>query len=66
MNIIVLHDNYSKEPIVVKPNAISVIQKIKPDEADEFSRIYAAGVMMEVKETIGTVIAKIKEAENEE
>ena len=66
MKIIVLHDKYSNEPIVIKPNAITMIQKFKDDEIGEYSSITVGAIGISVKETIGTVLNKIKKAESEE
>lgn len=65
MKIIVLHDKYSNEPIIVRPNAISMIRKYKCIE-EEYSSIVVESITMDVKETIGTVMKKIKKAESEE
>ena len=66
MKIIVLHDKYSNEPIVIKPNAITMIQKFKDDEIGEYSSITVGAIGISVKETIGTVLNKIKKAESED
>lgn len=65
MRTVVLHDKYSNEPIVVRPEAIAAIRKFKNAEEGEFSNIIVDTVMIDVKESIGTVITKIKKAESE-
>jgi hypothetical protein len=77
MKTVVLHDRYSNEPMAVRPEAITAIRKVKKiiekneingnirDEEEEFSIIIVYDVMLEVKESIGTVITKIKKAEDE-
>ena len=67
MRIIVLHDKYSNEPIVVSPNVITMIRKIKDEKGAEYSNIVVGTItMLDVKETIGIVINKIKKAESED
>lgn len=65
MKIIVLHDKYSNEPMIVRPDAISMIRKEK-DDNEEYSTIHLNGFVLTIKETIGDVMAKIKKAESEE
>ena len=77
MKTVVLHDRYSNEPIVVRPEAITAVRKNKKiiekneingnirDEEEEYSTIIVYDVMLDVKESIGTVITKIKNAERE-
>lgn len=62
MKIIVLHDKYSNEPIVIRPNEISVIRKIKENDI-ESSEIIVGQFSFGVKETMGIVMNKIKKAE---
>jgi hypothetical protein len=64
MKTVVLHDRYSNEPMVVRPEAIVAIRKVK-NEKEEYSNIIVDTVMIDVKESIGTVITKIKKAEDE-
>lgn len=64
MKIIVLHDRYSNEPVVVRPNKINMIRKSKEDD-EEYSSIIVDGFVIELKETIGDVMTKIKKAESE-
>ncbi len=65
MKIIVLHDRYSNDPVIVRPDAIVMMQKCKDDKG-EYSNIVVGTITMDVKETIGTVMTKIKKAESEE
>ena len=76
MKTVVLHDRYSNEPIVVRPEAITAIRKttsiIEKNEIngnirdeEEYSSIFMYNVEFDVKESIGTVITKIKKAEDE-
>lgn len=65
MKTVVLHDRYSNDPMVVRPEAIAAIRKVKKIEEEEFSSIIVDTVMIDVKESIGTVITKIKKAEDE-
>lgn len=64
MKIIVLHDRYSNNPVIVRPDSIVMIQKYKDNE-EEYSNIVVGTITMDVKETIGTVMTKIKKAESE-
>jgi hypothetical protein len=64
MKTVVLHDRYSNDPMVVRPEAIAAIRKVK-NEKEEYSNIIVDTVMIDVKESIGTVITKIKKAEDE-
>lgn len=64
MKIIVLHGRFNNEPIIVKTDAISMIRRYK-DEGEEYSSILVEGFELDVKETIGTVITRIKKAESE-
>ena len=65
MKIIVLHDRYNNETVVVRPDAINMIRKVE-DKGEEFSNILGEGFAFDVKETIGDVMRKIKKAESEE
>ena len=69
---IVLHDRYSNEPVVIRTSAINAVRKAfekVPDITDEYSEEYSEiliGLLwLSVKETIGTVITKINQAESE-
>lgn len=61
MKIIVLHDKYTNDPMVVQPNEIKIIRKVKEDNI-EFSEIFVGQFSFNVKETIGIVMNKIKKA----
>lgn len=65
MKIIVLHDRYNNnEPIIVRPDAIIAVRKGKEEE--EYSNILlVAGFALDVKETVGTVMTKIKKVESD-
>lgn len=65
MKIIVLHDRYSNEPMIVRSDAISMIRKEKDDNG-EYSTIHLNGYGFTIKETIGDVMVKIKKVESEE
>lgn len=76
MKTVVLHDRYSNEPIVVRPEAITAVRKVKNiiekneingniRDEEEYSSIFMYNVEFDVKESIGTVITKIKKAESE-
>lgn len=66
MKIIVLHDRYSNEPIIIRVDAITAIQKII-DEVEnskkECSAVYVSQMLFNVKEHIDVVMLKIKNAE---
>lgn len=64
MKIIVLHDRYSNDTIIVQPDAIKMIRKGKED-GEEYSNIVAEGFSIDIKETIREVMVKIKNAESE-
>lgn len=66
--IIVLHDKFSNEPIVIRTNAIKAVRKVfDEDIAEEWSEILIESCFLTlcVKETIGTVITRIDNAESE-
>ena len=65
---IVLHDRFSNEPIVIRTSAIKAVRKVFDrtcDMAEEYSEIMIESCFIAVKETIGTVLTKIKKAESE-
>lgn len=65
--IIVLHDRFSNEPVVIRVSAINAIRKAfdrTEDIAEEYSEIMIESFFLSVKETIGTVMTKIKQAES--
>lgn len=70
MRIIVLHDRFSNEPIVVKTSTIVAVKRAFLDELEgnkeEYSEIFAGANVFMVRETIGAVLTKIKKAESEE
>ena len=66
---IVLHDRFSNEPIVIRIGAIKAVRKVfdrTEDISEEYSEIMIETFFLSVKETIGTVMTKIKKAESEE
>ena len=65
MKIIVLHDRYSNEPMVIRVDAINAIRKCK-DGQEEYSDIFIDSMCVDVKETIGIVMNKIQKTESEE
>lgn len=65
---IVLHDRFSNEPIVIRTSEINAVRKAFDKTgitAEEYSEILIRVGFIDVKETIGTVITKIKKAEGE-
>lgn len=65
---VVLHDRFSNEPIVIRASAIKAVRKVfdrTEDIAEEYSEILIETFFLDVKETIGTVITKIKNVESE-
>lgn len=65
MKIIVLHDRYSNEPMVIRVDAIIAIKKCK-DGQEEYSELNMNGMYQSVKETIGIIMNKIRKTESEE
>lgn len=66
MKIIVLHDRYSNEPIIIRVDVITAVKKIIDrvgDSKDEYSAVFAAQTFYDVKEHIDVVMTKIKNAE---
>lgn len=66
MKIIVLHDRYSNEPIIIRVDAITAIQKIidrVENSKEEYSAVYVSQMLFNVKEHIDVVMLKIKNAE---
>jgi hypothetical protein len=64
MRIIVLHDIFSNEPIVVKTSAINAVQKIDDGEK-EWSGIFVGNFTFDVAESFDTIMQKIREVESE-
>lgn len=64
MKIIVLHDRYSNEPVVIRVDAIKMIKKCK-DGQEEYSELLIDNMCENVKETIGIVMNKIQKTESE-
>lgn len=66
MKIIVLHDRYSNEPIIIRVDAITTIKKEidrVENSKEEYSIINVSQTFFDVKEHIGVVMTKIKNAE---
>lgn len=66
MKIIVLHDRYSNEPIIIRVDAITAIKKEIDqieNSKEEYSTVYVSQTFFDVKEHIGVVMTKIKTAE---
>lgn len=66
MKIIVLHDRYSNEPIIIRVDAITAIQKWVDrvdDSTDEYSCVHTRSFTFSVKEHIDVVMTKINNAE---
>lgn len=68
MKIIVLHDKYNNEPIIIRVSAINAIQKridmIDENNKEEYTGILVGNMNYDVKEDIGIVMARIKAIEN--
>ena len=66
MKIIVLHDRYSNEPIIIRVDAITAIRKVidrVEDSREEYSSVNVSQIFFDVKEHIDVVMTKIKNAE---
>jgi ribosomal protein L18E len=66
MKIIVLHDRYSNEPIIIRVDAITAIRKVidrVEDSKEEYSSVNVSQIFFDVKEHIDVVMTKIKNAE---
>ena len=66
MKIIVLHDRYSNEPIIIRVDAIIAIKKEidrVENSKDEYSNVCVSQAFFAVKEHIDVVMSKIKNAE---
>ena len=66
MKIIVLHDRYSNEPIIIRVDEITAIKKAidrVENSNDEYSNVCVSQVFFDVKEHIDVVMSKIKNAE---
>lgn len=68
MDIIVLHDKYTNEPIIIRVSVINVIKKeilrIDENNREEYTGITVGNIYYGVKEDIGVVMVKIKAVEN--
>jgi len=64
--MIVLHDRTNNNPIVVRTSAIKAVRKGFDETEGMYSEVLIDSYLFDVKETIATVMMKIKEAESEE
>lgn len=68
MEIIVLHDRYTNEPIIARISAINVIKKeiniFDENNREEYTEIVVGNICYGVKEDIGIVMTRIKSIEN--
>lgn len=68
MEIIVLHDKYTNEPIIIRVSAINVIKKeilvIDENKREEYTGITVGNIYYAVEEDIGIVMTRIKAIEN--
>lgn len=65
--MIVLHDSYNSNPIVVRHEAINALRKVfEGNSEEEYTDVILGNFNFMVKENIGEVILKIKKAESEE
>lgn len=67
MKIIVVHDRFSNEPIVIKISAIDTVKKVidrMEKNIEEYSEISVGNILFCVRENIGAVMIKIREAES--
>lgn len=63
MKIIVLHDRFSNEPIIVRIAAINSLMRKKDREInEEYSEVLVGAVFYVVKEHIDVIMKKIKTA----
>ena len=69
MKMIVLHDTYNNNPIVIRPESIDVLRKVfeqnEEGSKEERAEVIVGTFSFIVKENIGEVILKIKKAESE-
>ena len=66
MKIIVLHDRYSNDPIIIKVDAITAIKKEidrEEDSENEYSIVFTIPTSFFVKEHIDVVMSRIKNAD---
>ena len=69
MKIIVLHDRYSNDPIIIRVDAITAIKKEiyrEEDSEDECSTVFTMPMSFLVKEHIDVVMLRIKNADKTE
>ena len=66
MKIIVLHDRYSNEPVIINVDAITAVQKWVDrvdDSTDEYSCVHTSSFTFNVKEHIDVITTKINNVE---
>lgn len=66
MKIVVLHDRYSNEPIIIRIDAITAIRKVidrVEGSEEEYSSVNVSQIFFDVKEHVDVVMTKIKNAE---
>ncbi len=63
MKIIVLHDKYNNNPIIIKVDAITAIIKATDLDDGEFSQVFLSQTQFNVQERIDVVMSRIKNAE---
>lgn len=62
MKIIVLHDKYDNNPIIIRVDAITAIKNSSnPDE--EYTSVFLSQTVFDVQERIDVVMSRIKNAE---
>lgn len=62
MKIIVLHDKYNNNPIIIRVDTIAAIMKTSnPDE--EWTSVFLSQTVFDVQERIDVVMSRIKNAE---
>lgn len=64
--IIVLHDKYNNQPIVIRLSAIKAVQKAFDGAQDMYSEVMIESLFISVKEPLAEVMRKITEAESED
>ena len=66
MKIIVLHDRFDNEPIIIRVDAINSIKKchdVIEGSRDEYTSVQSGNFLFDVKEHIDVVMTRINNAE---
>ena len=63
MKIVVLHDKYNNNPIIIKVDAITAIMKAKAPDNDEFTKVFLTQTIFDVQERIDIVMSRIETSE---